>query len=258
MFLSALFLTLPPLALPFASSNPTCPYLPSCSSHHLTFPPFALHLSFPSTHIPSTCPSLPLPISIVLSFLLPLPSSFILPLFLPLALSLPLLLPFHFLSPLRDVGEAISKVTSAAKFSIVTTYCGHGKPLLDKQCQNTDTVHLTTRIRLNLQKYSTLLFSRFFEFFFIDDFSYSILCISLLFLPSPFLYFYSITIHISLLLLLSGIGQLFHTSPTVPHYPGNKSKGRMEVGHVFTIEPMINIGRAKDGLWPDGKRAMLW
>ena len=53
-------------------------------------------------------------------------------------------------------------------------------------------------------------------------------------------------------LYVSGIGQLFHTSPTVPHYPGNKSKGRMEVGHVFTIEPMINIGRAKDGLWPDG------
>ena len=43
----------------------------------------------------------------------------------------------------------------------------------------------------------------------------------------------------------------------MPHYPGNKSKGRMEVGHVFTIEPMINIGRAKDGLWPDGESVML-
>lgn len=52
---------------------------------------------------------------------------------------------------------------------------------------------------------------------------------------------------------ISGIGHLFHTSPTVPHYPGNKSKGKMEVGHIFTIEPMINIGRAKDGLWPDGE-----
>ena len=65
-----------------------------------------------------------------------------------------------------------------------------------------------------------------------------------------------ILFHLSSTTFVSGIGQLFHTSPTVPHYPGNKSKGRMEVGHVFTIEPMINIGRAKDGLWPDGKQAM--
>ena len=32
-----------------------------------------------------------------------------------------------------------------------------------------------------------------------------------------------------------GIGQLFHTAPNVPHYPGSKSKGSMQIGHVFTI-----------------------
>ena len=25
----------------------------------------------------------------------------------------------------------------------------------------------------------------------------------------------------------------------------------MQPGHIFTIEPMINLGRAKDVLWPD-------
>jgi methionine aminopeptidase len=44
------------------------------------------------------------------------------------------------------------------------------------------------------------------------------------------------------LINLVGIGELFHTSPNVPHYPGNKAKGKMAVGHIFTIEPMINIG----------------
>ncbi len=48
-----------------------------------------------------------------------------------------------------------------------------------------------------------------------------------------------------------GIGQLFHTAPNVPHYPKNKAKGTMQPGHVFTIEPMINLGGYKDVLWPD-------
>jgi Xaa-Pro aminopeptidase len=39
-----------------------------------------------------------------------------------------------------------------------------------------------------------------------------------------------------------GIGELFHTSPNVPHYPKNKAKGAMQPGHIFTIEPMINLG----------------
>mmetsp|Transcript_15446 Transcript_15446/g.17487 ORF Transcript_15446/g.17487 Transcript_15446/m.17487 type:complete len:419 (-) Transcript_15446:965-2221(-) len=49
-----------------------------------------------------------------------------------------------------------------------------------------------------------------------------------------------------------GIGRLFHTSPNVPHYKKNKGRGIMKAGHIFTIEPMINIGNSwADGLWPD-------
>mmetsp|Transcript_47860 Transcript_47860/g.94803 ORF Transcript_47860/g.94803 Transcript_47860/m.94803 type:complete len:400 (+) Transcript_47860:36-1235(+) len=48
-----------------------------------------------------------------------------------------------------------------------------------------------------------------------------------------------------------GIGELFHTSPNVPHYPKNKAKGTMMPGHIFTIEPMINLGAYRDVLWPD-------
>ena len=53
-----------------------------------------------------------------------------------------------------------------------------------------------------------------------------------------------------------GIGNLFHTAPNVPHYPKNKAKGEMREGHVFTIEPMINLGGYKDVLWPDGWTAV--
>lgn len=48
-----------------------------------------------------------------------------------------------------------------------------------------------------------------------------------------------------------GIGELFHTVPTVPHYPKNKAKGVMKPGHIFTIEPMINLGTWQDRTWPD-------
>lgn len=43
-----------------------------------------------------------------------------------------------------------------------------------------------------------------------------------------------------------GIGNLFHTAPNVPHYGKNKAKGTMAEGHVFTIEPMINLGGWED------------
>ena len=45
-----------------------------------------------------------------------------------------------------------------------------------------------------------------------------------------------------------GIGNLFHTAPNVPHYNKNKAKGVMQVGHIFTIEPMINLGSYRDVL----------
>lgn len=48
-----------------------------------------------------------------------------------------------------------------------------------------------------------------------------------------------------------GTGHLFHTSPTVCHYRNNKGVGLMKPGHVFTIEPMINLGTWQDVTWPD-------
>ena len=48
-----------------------------------------------------------------------------------------------------------------------------------------------------------------------------------------------------------GTGELFHCSPTVPHYANNKATGRMQPGHIFTIEPMINEGDWKEFRWPD-------
>jgi methionyl aminopeptidase len=48
-----------------------------------------------------------------------------------------------------------------------------------------------------------------------------------------------------------GVGELFHCSPSIPHYSGNKTPGIMKPGMVFTIEPMINLGTYKDIQWPD-------
>lgn len=53
-----------------------------------------------------------------------------------------------------------------------------------------------------------------------------------------------------------GIGDLFHCAPNIPHYSGNKAVGVMKEGHVFTIEPMINVGSWKDRTWPDGWTAV--
>jgi methionyl aminopeptidase len=53
-----------------------------------------------------------------------------------------------------------------------------------------------------------------------------------------------------------GIGSLFHTLPNVPHYAKNKAKGIMKPGHVFTIEPMINLGNPADKTWDDNWTAV--
>ena len=53
-----------------------------------------------------------------------------------------------------------------------------------------------------------------------------------------------------------GIGSLFHTAPNVPHYHKNKAKGTMKVGHVFTVEPMINLGSPSDCTWGDNWTAV--
>lgn len=48
-----------------------------------------------------------------------------------------------------------------------------------------------------------------------------------------------------------GVGKLFHTAPNIPHYHKNKAKGIMHAGHVFTVEPMINLGKQQDVTWKD-------
>lgn len=53
-----------------------------------------------------------------------------------------------------------------------------------------------------------------------------------------------------------GIGSLFHTAPNVPHYQKNKAKGVMREGHVFTVEPMINLGGYDDLTWGDNWTAV--
>lgn len=53
-----------------------------------------------------------------------------------------------------------------------------------------------------------------------------------------------------------GIGYLFHGPPSVPHYTRNRAVGIIRAGHVFTIEPMINVGTWHDTLWPDGWTAV--
>ena len=47
-----------------------------------------------------------------------------------------------------------------------------------------------------------------------------------------------------------GIGKVFHTTPNILHYK-NREAGKMEVGHVFTIEPMICEGAREHVEWRD-------
>ncbi|KAM5484310.1 Methionine aminopeptidase 1 [Microsporum audouinii] len=48
-----------------------------------------------------------------------------------------------------------------------------------------------------------------------------------------------------------GINQLFHTTPSIPHYAKSKTVGSAKAGMCFTIEPMINLGSYRDKTWPD-------
>lgn len=48
-----------------------------------------------------------------------------------------------------------------------------------------------------------------------------------------------------------GIGSVFHTNPNILHYRNSEPNGKMEVGHTFTIEPMICMGTNKHVTWPD-------
>jgi methionyl aminopeptidase len=52
-----------------------------------------------------------------------------------------------------------------------------------------------------------------------------------------------------------GIGRVFHEPPNVLHYRTPLGSGaRMQLGHCFTIEPMINEGQRNNGCleWDDG------
>jgi methionyl aminopeptidase len=53
-----------------------------------------------------------------------------------------------------------------------------------------------------------------------------------------------------------GLGQVFHTAPTVLHYGDAGSGMRLEPGMIFTIEPMINAGRAETKILSDGWTAV--
>jgi methionyl aminopeptidase len=53
-----------------------------------------------------------------------------------------------------------------------------------------------------------------------------------------------------------GVGKAFHEPPNILHY-GRKGEGiRLETGMIFTIEPMINLGRPNVKLLSDGWTAV--
>ncbi len=53
-----------------------------------------------------------------------------------------------------------------------------------------------------------------------------------------------------------GIGKIFHDEPAVLHFGKPGTGHRLEVGNVFTIEPMVNIGGYKTKLLADGWTAI--
>jgi methionyl aminopeptidase len=53
-----------------------------------------------------------------------------------------------------------------------------------------------------------------------------------------------------------GIGEQFHTSPSVPHYFVPEASTIMQPGMTFTIEPMITIGTWREKMWDNGWTAV--
>lgn len=50
-----------------------------------------------------------------------------------------------------------------------------------------------------------------------------------------------------------GIGEAFHSGLVIPHYDAAPNySNTMEVGMVFTIEPMLTLGTHEWDMWPDG------
>ncbi len=53
-----------------------------------------------------------------------------------------------------------------------------------------------------------------------------------------------------------GLGQVFHAPPNVLHYGTSGTKEVLEEGMFFTIEPMVNLGRADTKTLADGWTAV--
>jgi methionyl aminopeptidase len=53
-----------------------------------------------------------------------------------------------------------------------------------------------------------------------------------------------------------GIGEVFHSSPQIPHYYEPSATTVMEPGMTFTIEPMITLGTWRHVAWDDGWTAV--
>jgi methionyl aminopeptidase len=49
-----------------------------------------------------------------------------------------------------------------------------------------------------------------------------------------------------------GVGPSFHTGLIIPHYDDPEYDNLIEVGMVFTVEPMITLGTADWDMWQDG------
>ena len=50
-----------------------------------------------------------------------------------------------------------------------------------------------------------------------------------------------------------GIGEAFHSGLVIPHYDAAPNySNTMEIGMVFTIEPMLTLGTHEWDMWPDG------
>jgi methionyl aminopeptidase len=49
-----------------------------------------------------------------------------------------------------------------------------------------------------------------------------------------------------------GVGEAFHSGLVIPHYDDPGSTSIIEVGMVFTIEPMLNLGTHEWTMWDDG------
>ncbi len=53
-----------------------------------------------------------------------------------------------------------------------------------------------------------------------------------------------------------GIGEQFHTPPSIPHYFDPRATTEMVPGMTFTIEPMITLGSWREKMWDNGWTAV--